>query len=171
MGGGDRRRWSDDEKARAVEASLEPDAVVSAVARQHGVTRQQLFTWRRKAEQSELGEPHGDEVGVSLLQHVAFEPLGEMPRIGRLAGARRSRQTEGEGALGRARDLVGEACEVDVGGAQGGIEGDRRKRPRRPRRPSALRLVARMTPASCADPSMLFAERIAFSMSAGGAGD
>jgi transposase len=37
-----RRRWSEDEKARAVEASLEPDAVVSAVARQHGVTPQQL---------------------------------------------------------------------------------------------------------------------------------
>ncbi len=48
-GGGGRRRWSEDEKARAVEASLEPDAVVSAVARQHGVTPQQLFTWRREA--------------------------------------------------------------------------------------------------------------------------
>ena len=48
-GGGGRRRWSEDEKARAVEASLEPGAVVSAVARQHGVTPQQLFTWRREA--------------------------------------------------------------------------------------------------------------------------
>ena len=48
-GGGGRRRWSEDEKSRAVEASLEPGAVVSAVARQHGVTPQQLFTWRREA--------------------------------------------------------------------------------------------------------------------------
>jgi len=47
--GGRRRRWSDDEKARAVEASLAPDAVVSVVARQHGATPQQLFTWRREA--------------------------------------------------------------------------------------------------------------------------
>jgi transposase len=47
--GGGRRRWSDDEKARAVEASLAPDVAVSAVARQHGVTPQQLFTWRREA--------------------------------------------------------------------------------------------------------------------------
>jgi transposase len=47
--GGRRRRWSDDEKARAVEASLEPGAVVSVVARQHGSTPQQLFTWRREA--------------------------------------------------------------------------------------------------------------------------
>jgi len=43
------RRWSENEKSRAVEASLEPGAVVSAVARQHGVTPQQLFAWRREA--------------------------------------------------------------------------------------------------------------------------
>ena len=48
-GGGGRRRWSEEEKSRAVEASLETGAVVSAVARQHGVTPQQLFTWRREA--------------------------------------------------------------------------------------------------------------------------
>jgi transposase len=48
-GGRGRRRWSEDEKTRAIEASLEPDAVVSAVARRHGVTPQQLFTWRREA--------------------------------------------------------------------------------------------------------------------------
>ncbi len=47
--GGKRRRWSDGEKARAVEASFEPGAVVSVVARQHGATPQQLFTWRREA--------------------------------------------------------------------------------------------------------------------------
>jgi len=47
--GGRRRRWSDDEKARVVEASLAPGAVVSVVARQHGATPQQLFTWRREA--------------------------------------------------------------------------------------------------------------------------
>jgi transposase len=48
-GGGARRKWSDDEKARAIEDSLVPEAVVSEVARRHGVTPQQLFTWRREA--------------------------------------------------------------------------------------------------------------------------
>jgi transposase len=48
-GGGGRRRWSDEEKARAVDASLVPGAVVSEVARLNGVTPQQLFTWRRQA--------------------------------------------------------------------------------------------------------------------------
>jgi transposase len=48
-GAGGRRRWSEGEKALAVEESLAPDAVVSQVARRHGATPQQLFTWRREA--------------------------------------------------------------------------------------------------------------------------
>ncbi|WP_036288951.1 transposase [Methylocystis sp. ATCC 49242] len=48
-GAGGRRRWSEDEKALAVEESLAPDAVVSQVAHRHGATPQQLFTWRREA--------------------------------------------------------------------------------------------------------------------------
>lgn len=49
-GGGERRRrWSDDEKAEAVEESLRPGVVISQVARRRGLTPQQLFTWRREA--------------------------------------------------------------------------------------------------------------------------
>ena len=51
-GGGERRRrWSDDEKAEAVEESLQPGVVVSQVARRRGLAPQQLFTWRREARQ------------------------------------------------------------------------------------------------------------------------
>ena len=51
-GGGERRRrWSDDEKAQAVEESLAPGAVVSEVARRRGLTPQQLFSWRRVARE------------------------------------------------------------------------------------------------------------------------
>jgi transposase len=51
-GGGERRRrWSDDEKAEAVEESLRPGVVISQVARRRGLTPQQLFTWRREARQ------------------------------------------------------------------------------------------------------------------------
>ena len=42
-----RRRWSADDRARIIEETLVPGAVVSAVARRHGLTPQQLFTWRR----------------------------------------------------------------------------------------------------------------------------
>jgi transposase len=44
-----RRRWSVEAKARIVEASMMPGANVSAVARAHGLSPQQLFAWRRKA--------------------------------------------------------------------------------------------------------------------------
>jgi transposase len=53
-GGGERRRrWSGDEKAEAVEESLQPGVVISQVARRRGLTPQQLFTWRRKAAASD----------------------------------------------------------------------------------------------------------------------
>ena len=40
-------------------ASLEPDAVVSEVARRFDVTRQQVYDWRRAARQGEFGTPGG----------------------------------------------------------------------------------------------------------------
>ena len=59
-GPGGRRRFSDDEKARIIEEALMPGAVVSAVARQNGLTPQQLFTWLRQTRrrtESGLAEP------------------------------------------------------------------------------------------------------------------
>jgi transposase len=50
-GTGRRRRFSEDEKARVVEETLVPGAVASEVARRHGLTPQQVFTWRRQARQ------------------------------------------------------------------------------------------------------------------------
>lgn len=50
-GTGRRRRFSKDDKARVVEETLAPGAVVSEVARRHGLTPQQLFGWRRQARQ------------------------------------------------------------------------------------------------------------------------
>jgi transposase len=48
-GGGRRRHWSSDDKARIVLESQKPGAVVSEVAQRHGLTRWQLYDWRRKA--------------------------------------------------------------------------------------------------------------------------
>lgn len=56
-GGGERRRrWSDDEKAEAIEESLRSGAVVSEVARRRGLTPQQLFSWRREARRKAVAE-------------------------------------------------------------------------------------------------------------------
>jgi transposase len=40
---------SEDDKARIIEETLAPSAVISEVARRHGLSPQQLFTWRRQA--------------------------------------------------------------------------------------------------------------------------
>jgi transposase len=46
--GGPRRRWSSAARARIVAESLEPGAVAWKVAERHGLTRWQLYDWRRK---------------------------------------------------------------------------------------------------------------------------
>jgi transposase len=51
-GAGRRRQFSEDFKARVIEETLVPGAVVSEVARRHGLTPQQVFTWRRRARQA-----------------------------------------------------------------------------------------------------------------------
>ena len=48
-GSGRRRSWSAEEKDRIVGETLSGGESVSAVARRHGVTAQQLYSWRRRA--------------------------------------------------------------------------------------------------------------------------
>src|SRR5690625_1592946 len=52
-----RRRWPDDVKARIVAESFQPDVLVSAVARRHGISPQQLTAWRRAARDGHLALP------------------------------------------------------------------------------------------------------------------
>ena len=55
-GTGRRRRWPPDQKALIVAETYEPGETVSAVARRHGLTPQQLFTWRREVPRGRTGE-------------------------------------------------------------------------------------------------------------------
>ena len=59
-----RRRWSKDEKARIVEETLMPGAVVSEIARRHGMAQSLLFTWRRLARTVEPAGRDGSIVTV-----------------------------------------------------------------------------------------------------------
>ncbi|MDH2401820.1 transposase [Bradyrhizobium sp. SSUT18] len=53
-----RRRWfSRDDKARIVEETLVPSAVVSEIARRHGLTPQQVLTWLRQARRPAATKP------------------------------------------------------------------------------------------------------------------
>jgi transposase len=48
-GTGRRRSWTAEQKARIVAESYEGEETICAVARRHGLTPQQLFSWRREA--------------------------------------------------------------------------------------------------------------------------
>jgi transposase len=56
-GVGRRRRWTEDRKAAIVAETLEEGAVVSAVARRHGVAASQVFAWRKAAQKQSLSLP------------------------------------------------------------------------------------------------------------------
>jgi transposase len=53
---GRRRSFSDEFKARVVEETLGRGVVVSQIARRHGLTPQQVFSWRRQAREASSGE-------------------------------------------------------------------------------------------------------------------
>ena len=57
VGAGRRRRWSDEVKGRIVAESYAPGAVVSEVARRHGMSPQHLFVWRKAARAGVLSLP------------------------------------------------------------------------------------------------------------------
>ena len=80
-----RRRWNRDEKARIVEETLAPGAVVSEVARRHGVAQSLLFTWRRLARRA---APSGRDGSILLpveIDAMAPPPLSEAARPSRPA--------------------------------------------------------------------------------------
>src|SRR5262249_13199264 len=86
VGAGRRRRWSDEVKGRIVAESYAPGAVVSEVARRHGISPQHLFVWRKAARSGVLNLP-ADE--APLFVPVVTELRGADP--GAEAATRSSR--------------------------------------------------------------------------------
>jgi transposase len=84
-----RRRWSNDEKARIVEATLVPGARVAEVARRNEVSASLVFEWRRLAREGLLGR------GVPALMPVEIvAPLPALPAPSPSVAAR-SRRSAG----------------------------------------------------------------------------
>jgi len=69
-----RRNRSAAEKAKIAAESLVPGAEVATVARQHGVTRWQVYDWRRRLQQGRLSLPD------SLAATFAPLRLDELPK-------------------------------------------------------------------------------------------
>ena len=64
-GAGRRRRWTADQRAEIVAESFADGETVSAVARRHGLTPQQLFGWRREARQQTEGDAGENRAGFT----------------------------------------------------------------------------------------------------------
>ena len=73
-GVGRRRRWTVEAKARIVQESRQPGAVVSEVARRHGLSPQQLFGWRRDAR-GDLADGGDDACGLPRPTATPFVPI------------------------------------------------------------------------------------------------
>ena len=79
-----RRRWSVAEKLAMVDETREAGATVSLVARRRGVSPNQLFTWRRLAEQGALAATQAEE---EVVPASAFRAQQDMIReLQRLLG-------------------------------------------------------------------------------------
>ncbi len=80
-----RRRWSKDEKARIVEETLMPGAVVSEIARRRGVAQSLLFTWRRLARTAGPATMDSSILLPVEIDAMAPPPLSEAARPSRPA--------------------------------------------------------------------------------------
>ncbi len=77
-----RRRWSADEKLAMVRESFEPGKSVSMVARQHGVTPNQLFHWRKLYQDGSLSAVSaGEEVAPASELSDALKQIRELQRL------------------------------------------------------------------------------------------
>lgn len=65
-----RRRWSDEERLRILEAACAPGAVVADVARRYDVCTSLIYTWRRAAQA---------EAPPAFMPVMLSGPLGEEP--------------------------------------------------------------------------------------------
>jgi transposase len=108
-GKGRRRSWSAAEKASIVAESYAESETVCSVSRRHGLSPQQLFTWRRQARAPAAS--HTDAPPLFVPAVVEAEPApAEVPR------PRRARQSRADGmievAIGGVTVRIGQGAEA-----------------------------------------------------------
>ena len=94
-GVGGRRRWSDAEKARITAEAMMPGAVVSEIARRHGMSPQHLFTWRRAASRAMVSASAAAPLFVPAIVEAEPPPnINPKPKL-----ARRTRRRTAPGGI------------------------------------------------------------------------
>jgi transposase len=105
-GGGGRRRWTSEAKARMVAESYGGEISVSELARRHGLRPQQLFGWRHQARTGRLALNEGD---AATFVPVIADASGEAAlrsATGRSAATSSVIEIELVGVVVRVRGLV-----------------------------------------------------------------
>jgi transposase len=83
-----RRRWSVEEKARLVAKAFAPGAVISHVARRHGVAESCLYAWRKRLTGSALTIGREAETAPLLMPVSVQRPEPSEPPAGQTAHGR-----------------------------------------------------------------------------------
>jgi transposase len=79
-GAGGRRHWSVDDKARIIAETLEPNAIISEVARRYGLRPQQVFAWRREArKQAASAQQEAAAFVPAVVTAPPTEPAAQRP--------------------------------------------------------------------------------------------
>jgi len=86
-GTGRRRTWSAEDKTRIVAETVRDGETVSAVARRHGLSPQQLFGWRRQVRQA---------AASTLAEKPRFVPAVVESALPERAARRRQRKQAGQ---------------------------------------------------------------------------
>lgn len=74
-GAGGRRRRSMDVKARIIAETLEPNAIISEVARRYGLRPQRVLTWRHEArKQTASVQPESPAFVPAVVTAAPLEP-------------------------------------------------------------------------------------------------
>jgi transposase len=82
-GSGRRRAWSAEQKGQIIAESYGSGETVSAVARRHGLTPQQLFGWRRAAQgRPESGIAESGSAFAPVIVEAAKSGAASMVRPG-----------------------------------------------------------------------------------------
>ena len=101
-----RRQWSADDKERIVSESYSGVDKVSRIARRHGLSPQQLFTWRREARQASLSPAFA---AVALAPQEARPPVAQPTTVPATSAIARSSRRK---KIGTAMTMM----EIEAGG-------------------------------------------------------
>jgi len=107
-GAGRRRNWTAEEKARIVAESVTGEESVCAVARRHGLSPQQLFSWRRQTREAASAEADG---GSPMFVPAIMESVPTSVAAATMRTAGPDRKRHGCNAESRS-GLI----EIDIGG-------------------------------------------------------